>query len=297
MSNLTSFCNISLYNYSIDEALTIKNKFIYFDRFCGLVLILFLLFYSIYAIKDLIFNEIKQEGFTIAQIMYMIGLLSKGVAFILSSISRNGTTANWGITSALLHGLSGYLTGTAYCFIFFCWTSVCLTYLGRDFARFLQQMRKALYLLVFSMVLFFIVTISFMNWGSDPTSAHYVEAIFASFRDLVLSLAFYFYFRHILSLAEPPYCDFSKPETGIIVLCGILIFTLFLRAISILSYAFYWSDWGNLNRKRECKDFYFYVYLFEQTFYEILPLLLIGITRIKHLWNQSYDPIPSVGSE
>jgi len=284
------FCDPLLYNST--DVSSIIDRFEKFDLITGGSLFLFMLVYSFFSIKNLIYYTQKQKDFITAQIMFMIGLLAKSCALFFSGILINGRS-NWGTITAILHGFSGYMTGVAYCYIFFSWTSACSSFLGKDFAHFISSLRSVLYTLIVFMIVCFVSMICLMLLSSQSTIAHYIEAGVASFRDIVLSLSFFSYFRKIFSLAEPPYCDFSKPETGIIFLSLYLIITLSLRSLSIITYALYWSDWGSIfkNKNRECTNTYFGVYAFEQLVYELSPLIIIGITRIKHIMYESYDPI------
>ena len=286
-------CNSS--TYSVEEAEQIVSSFFYFDVVSGSVLLIFAFVYLYYIIKEYKNSAEKEDYSALPQIVFFIALLWKGVSLILTSIFRKYNSSNWANFSVILTGLAGYISALAYAVIFFTWTALCANYLGHDFAGFYKASRSGLLTIIIIVFIMLILALVMMFLGSSEQKViyHYIEASCASFRDIIIAICFFMYFRKVLALSEAPYCDRNKPETKVFFMCGFLITVLVLRATSILVYAFFWSDWGNLAGK--CREFngygYFSDYVLEQILLEFLPLFYIGVTRINLIIDTPYSSL------
>ena len=287
-------CNASF--YPVPQTDHVIEAFFWFDLVSGIILIIFSIIYTFFFVKDCRNSVANKDNDITHQIVFSIALLWKGISLLISATLRDYKDSNWGLLSVLITGSAGYMSAIAYCFIFFTWTALCANYLGHDFAVFYKNSRRLLLTLVCIVVGMLVISVSFMYFSTNEEFGkifHYAEASFASARDIIIAIFFILYFKKVLGLAEAPYCGKDKPETKIFLMCGILISILIFRAASILFYAFYWSDWGNLAGK--CREFngysYFIDYSIEQVLFEFLPLLYIGGTRIHQIIDTAYTSL------
>lgn len=289
---------ISFYNEAIDGW-----KFTYYVL--GIILILFAIIYVIFTFSELK-NEYGQEhGKFSAQISYIICVFVKGLGLLVCGVflsynfntryvsapsgQPNSNVTLWGMYSVLPGGIPGYMTSIAYCFIFFSWCSVCLTFLDRNSVGFYKTSKTILLSLLTGIIIGFITSFIFMLLaanshigGTTVDGAHMAEAMIATVRDIVIAIAFIIYLFKISKLFETACPSYASVEGRLFWLCVMLIIALIFRPFCILTYHMIFASKRNteIQKKSEFSNAYLIIFLIEQTITELLPLGLIGYLRL-----------------
>ena len=282
--------NITFYNESY-------KSWEYTYYIIGLILILFAIIYVFLSYSELIAEFGQEHGKFAAQISYIIALFIKGTGLMVcgyfltkkfqTTVIPNNITI-WGKYSVLPGGLPGYVTAAAYCFIFFSWCSVCLTFLDHNAVGFYRTSKTILLILLSVIILGFMISFYFMFNSSNPVNldkAHFIEAIIASIRDVFIAIAFGIYLRKIFQLFETTCPSCTSIDGRLFWLCVMLIIALICRPFCILTYHLIFASKTafETSKKSEFSTGYLLVFLIEQTITEIIPLGLIGYLRLVDL--------------
>lgn len=237
----------------------------------GAILMLIFVVYVYFTRHELVNARSQPHGSFAAQLAYIIGLFSRGFGMIMSGVII-GNDWEWGKYSLFSSGLPGYVTAASYCFIFFSWCSVLVLFLTKQ-NDFYQKSRIALISLLLVISITFIVTVTFILAAPEKrTAAHWVEALFAMGRDLVIGVAFLLYMRKVAKMFEKPCDKCCSAEMNLMTVCVIMVVSLFIRAIAILVYVFVVRNSGGTV---ECSMEYLGAFILETAFGEFLPLIAI----------------------
>ena len=266
----------------------------------GIIFFIYGIIYTSLTIKTTCEEKDETQGQYNSQIVYIIAIFVKAVGLIVSGIFLEAKTPTcydhdfFDRYFVLPGGLPGYMTGIAYCFIFFSWCSVCFDCLEKNTTQFYQRSKWVLMTAIGLIVVFFFIFFICML-AVDISTFHRIEQAFAICRDLLLAIMFALYLYKIYKLFEEPCPGCGQPESRLFLLCIVLIVSLILRPISILGYSLWTNPPGNSQKRSEFSSEYLAIYIIEFIVTEKVPFLTIGLTRLIGTW-KSREPTDELSS-
>ncbi|OHT06366.1 hypothetical protein TRFO_05553 [Tritrichomonas foetus] len=257
---------------------------------CSILSVMFFILLVVYLYFSR--NDFRKPTQPLTKASYITYIL----AVLFRSIGYACQAGILGLSDSILHeriymfisSFPGYMTAAAYCIIFFSWCSICIECMEKKTTKMFERIRIILIILLAIIIVFFIsIIIVIFNISQKHIGLiNTIEAAFAIFRDIAVSVAFVGYLISIWKLFVNPCSFLDNYESTITTLCVTITSALIVRVISILVYSILRSQ------NKTCfldSSKYLCIFIIEQLLSEFFPLGVICLSRVLADKNRATD--------